>query len=185
MSLDFLVCLVLFFRYEPRDWQERMSPKWSVLCKMGWTNLIQSVMYQWSEIYYLRRRRRLCFWFGLFVCLSVGKLANLWTDFDEIFWRVGHGSRTKWYNFGGDPDHASDPGVQSPKSGSSVLLTNCVMPCSAEVCALWAYSRYVTVFMMMSGEMLEWLSDWSKVQIVCICSCWCYCHPIVSCFIKI
>jgi len=27
-------------------------------------------------------------------------------------------------NFGGDPDHASDPGVQSPKSGS------------AEVCAL-------------------------------------------------
>ena len=26
---------------------------------------------------YLRRRRRLCFWFGLFVCLSVGLLANL------------------------------------------------------------------------------------------------------------
>ena len=23
----------------------------------------------------------------LFVCLSVGLLANLWTDFDEIFWR--------------------------------------------------------------------------------------------------
>jgi len=40
---------------------------------------------------YLRRRRRLCFWFGLFVCLSVclsvRLLANLWTDFDEIFWR--------------------------------------------------------------------------------------------------
>jgi len=40
--------------------------------------------------YYLRRRRRLCFWFSLFVCLfvclSVGLLANLWTDFDEIFW---------------------------------------------------------------------------------------------------
>ena len=44
-------------------------------------------------------RRRLCFWCGLFVCLSVslfvclfvclsvGLLANLWTDFDEIFWR--------------------------------------------------------------------------------------------------
>jgi len=26
------------------------------------------------------------------------------------------------YNFGGNPDHASDPGVQSPKSGSSGLL---------------------------------------------------------------
>ena len=37
--------------------------------------------------FYLRRRRRLCFWFGLFVCLSVGLLANLRTDFDEIFWR--------------------------------------------------------------------------------------------------
>jgi len=55
--------------------------------------------------YYLRRRRRLCFRCGLFVCLStvvclfvslfvclfvclsVGLLANLRTDFDEIFWR--------------------------------------------------------------------------------------------------
>ena len=39
---------------------------------------------------YLRWRRRLCFRCGLFVCLfvclSVGLLANLWTDFDEIFW---------------------------------------------------------------------------------------------------
>ena len=48
----------------------------------------------------------------------------------KFFGGVGHGSRTKWYNFGGDPDHASDPGVQSPKSGSSG---------SAEVCGLWAY----------------------------------------------
>ena len=46
----------------------------------------------------------------------------------KFFGGVGHGSRTKWHNFGGDPDHASDPGVQSPKSGSSG---------SAEVCALW------------------------------------------------
>jgi len=45
----------------------------------------------------------------------------------KVFGGVGHGSRTKWYNFGGDPEHASDPGVQSPKYGSSG---------SAEVCAL-------------------------------------------------
>jgi len=79
--------------------------------------------------------------FCLSVCLSVGLLANLWTDFDEIFCRGRAWSSTKWYNIGGDLDHASDPGVQSPKSGSFVLLSNCVMPCSAEVCALWAYSR--------------------------------------------
>jgi len=48
----------------------------------------------------------------------------------KFFGGVGHGSRTKWYNFGGDPDRASDPVVQSPKSGSSG---------SAEVCVLWAY----------------------------------------------
>jgi len=75
----------------------------------------------------------------LSVCLSVGLLANLWTDFVG----VRHGSRTKWYNFGGDPDHASDPGVHGLKSGSSGL------PCSAEVCALWAYlvTNYVQVNM--------------------------------------
>ena len=76
-----------------------------------------------------------CLFVCLFVCLSVclsvcpitRKLVRILTKF---FGGVGHGSRPKWYNFGGDPDHASDPGVQSPKSGSSG---------SAEVCTLWAY----------------------------------------------
>ena len=90
---------------------------------------------------YLRRRRRLCFWCGLFVCLFVCLsvcLSVCPSDYSQtceriltkFFGGVGYGSGTKWYNFGGDPDHASDPGVQSPKSGSSG---------SAEVCALWAY----------------------------------------------
>ena len=81
--------------------------------------------------FYLCRRRRLCFWFGLFVCLSVCPSDYSQTCeriLTKFFGGVGHGSRTKWYNFGGDLDHASDPGVQSPKSGSSG---------SAEVCALW------------------------------------------------
>jgi len=79
----------------------------------------------------------------LFVCLSVGLLANLWTDLDEIVWRVGHGSRTKWYNVSGDPDHALDPGVQSPKSGSSG---------SAEVCALWVLLVLFYLFISPSGS---------------------------------
>ena len=74
------------------------------------------------------------------VCLSVC-LSVCQSDYSQtceriltkFFVGVGRGSRTKWYNFCGNPDHASDPGVQSPKSGSSGL------PCSAEVCALWAY----------------------------------------------
>ena len=68
------------------------------------------------------------------VCLSVC-LSVCPSDYSQtceriltkIFGGVEHGSRTKWYNFGGDPDHASDAGVQSPKSGSSG---------SAEVCAV-------------------------------------------------
>ena len=67
------------------------------------------------------------------VCLSVCPLDCSQTCeriLTKFFGGVGHGSRTKWYYFGGDPDHASDPGVQSPKSGSSG---------SAEVCAVWAY----------------------------------------------
>ena len=73
----------------------------------------------------------------LFVCLSVGLLANLWTDFDEIFCRGRAWLKDQVINFGGDPDHASDPGIQSPKSGSSGL------PCSVEVCALWAYLVFI------------------------------------------
>ena len=68
------------------------------------------------------------------VCLSVC-LSVCASDYSQtceriltkFFGGVGHGSRTKWYNFGSNPDHASDPGVQSLKSGSSG---------SAEVCGL-------------------------------------------------
>jgi len=69
----------------------------------------------------------------LCVCLSLCLLDYSQTCeriLTKFFVGVGHGSWTKWYNFGGDPGHASDPGVQSPKSGSSGL------PCSVEVCAL-------------------------------------------------
>jgi len=37
----------------------------------------------------------------------------------------------------------------------------------------------------LSGEVMAWLSVWSKVEMICIWSSWCYCHPIISCFIKI
>jgi len=66
----------------------------------------------------------------LSLCLSVcpsDYSQNCERILTKFFGGVGHGSRTKRYNFGGDPDHASDLGVQSPKSGSSG---------SAEVCAL-------------------------------------------------
>ena len=50
------------------------------------------------------------------VCLSVC-LSVCPSDYSQtceriltkFFGGVGHGSRTKCYNFGGDPDHASDP----------------------------------------------------------------------------
>jgi len=79
----------------------------------------------------------------------------------KFFVGVGHGSRTKWYNFGGDPDYASDAGVQSPKSRSSILLTNCVMPCLAEVCAVWAYSHchYFTLWIKRSSCMHNVITD--------------------------
>ena len=36
-----------------------------------------------------------------------------------------------------------------------------------------------------SGEVLAWLSVWSKAQMICIWSSWCQCHPIISCSKKI
>ena len=37
----------------------------------------------------------------------------------------------------------------------------------------------------LSGEVLAWLSVWSKVQMICIRSSWCHYHPIISCSGKI
>jgi len=74
----------------------------------------------------------------------------------QFFGGVGHGSRTKWYNFGGDPDHASDPGVQSPKSGSSGL------PCSAEVCSLWVH--LVDCFVLRLSGFCPGLPGWAGTR---------------------
>jgi len=70
------------------------------------------------------RRRRLCFYFGLFVCLSVC-LSDNWKSCERIlmkfFGGVEHGPGTNEFNFGDDLDHHPDPGVQSPKSGFTGL----------------------------------------------------------------
>jgi len=66
-------------------------------------------------------RRRLCFYFGLFVCPS-----DNWKSCERILTKflggVGHSPGTKWLNFGDDPDHRPDPGFRSPKSGFTGLL---------------------------------------------------------------
>ena len=71
----------------------------------------------------------------------------------KFFIGVGHGSRTKWYNFGGDLDHASDPGVQSPKSGSSGLLKKlqtdlCHAVFGGGLCSLSASSYYYDLWLL-------------------------------------
>jgi len=56
----------------------------------------------------------------LFVCLS-----DNWKRCERILTKfiggVGHGPGTNEFNFGDDPDHCPDPGVQSPKSGFTGL----------------------------------------------------------------
>ena len=32
---------------------------------------------------------------------------------------------------------------------------------------------------------MQWLSVWSEMQMICIWSSWCHCHAVISCFIKI
>ena len=80
-----------------------------------------------SRIYYLRRRR-LCFHFGLFVCLSVCLFvcpSDNWKSCERILTKflggVGHSPGTNEFNFSDDPDHSPDPGVRSPKSGFTGL----------------------------------------------------------------
>jgi len=37
----------------------------------------------------------------------------------------------------------------------------------------------------LSDEVPQWLSVWSKVQMICLWSSWCHCHPVISWFIKV
>jgi len=41
------------------------------------------------------------------------------------------------------------------------------------------------VWLVISDEVLVWLSVWSEVQVIYIWSSWRHCHPIISCFITI
>ena len=71
--------------------------------------------------YYLRRRK-LCFWFSLFVCPS-----DNWKSCERILIKslgqVGHVPGTNQFNFGDDPDHHPYPGVHSG-SGKNCHVVN-------------------------------------------------------------
>jgi len=47
----------------------------------------------------------------------------------------------------------------------------------------WAAGR-ASGLQKLSDEVLEWLSVWREVQIICMWSSWCQCHPIISCSSK-
>jgi len=128
-----------------------------------------------SPHYYLRRRRRLCFYFGLFVCLS-DNLNSCERILTKFLGGVGHGPRTNEFNFGDDPDHRPDPWVRSPKSGFSGLSKkyivdsdqscianlhrknhSAILLCwrSADVCALWVL---LVGYSLMHN--ITWYNNW-------------------------
>jgi len=55
------------------------------------------------------------------VCLSVRRITSCERILTKFLGGVGHGSGTKWLNFGDDPDHRPDPWVRSPKFGFTGL----------------------------------------------------------------
>jgi len=54
-----LLCLIKFSQYLPRDWLVRASPKWSILCWVGWKTWSQWIsqsstvarLWHWSYTY--------------------------------------------------------------------------------------------------------------------------------------
>ena len=95
-----------------------------IFCRIPRYTKLVLVDFKRTLCYYLRRRRRLCFYFGLFVCLFVCPSDN-WKSCGLILTKflggVGHGPGTKGVNLGDDPHYHPDPGVRSPKSGFTGL----------------------------------------------------------------
>ena len=134
------------------DWQT--TPYGSFKIRSGWDSIY--ILWNVNKLFWhnclLPPPKKEVMFLVQSVCLSVC-LSVCPSDYSqtceriltEFFVEGGHGSRTKWYNFGGDPDHASNPGVQSPKSGSSGLLKKlltdlCHAVFSGGLCSLSASS---------------------------------------------
>ena len=141
----------------------------------------------WRGYDYLRRRRRLCFWCGLFVCLfvclSVGLLANLWTDYDEIFWRGRAWLKDQviqfWWRSG------SRFGSGSPKSEIRILRIGgglCSLSTSSFTCIQFQHVQVQLQFHPCRVPAIPLPSLWYYARFVPIstdfpCNPWDSCHP--------
>jgi len=75
----------------------------------------------------------------------------------------------------------------SDAASCQITLTTCYYYCYSLQCfdTVWlGVRKSIRPAKKLTDEVLEWLSVWSKVQMICIWSTWCHCHPIISCFIK-
>jgi len=132
---------------------------------------------------YLRQRRRLCFRCGLFVCLSVclfvclsvclsvGLLANLWTDFDEIFWRGRAWLKDQviqfWWRSG------SRFGSGSPKSEIRILRISgglCCLSISSHIqCSITPCIYFINICILNIILSWTWTKNlWSWTATMCI-----------------
>jgi len=63
---------------------------------------------------------------------------------------VGHDAGTKWLNFGDDPDHRPDPGVQSPKSGFTELSKKYLVDSDQSCIANLHCKNYSAILLMLA-----------------------------------
>jgi len=97
--------------------------------------------------------RSVCLFVCLSVCLSIGLLANLWTDFDEIFWRGRAWLKDQviqfWWRSG------SHFGSGSPKSEIRILRIGGGL-CSLSTSSFWY--KYYWVNMPLKGDLISHLT---------------------------
>jgi len=119
--------------------------------------------------------RRLCFYFGLFVCPS-DNLKSYERILTKFLGGEGHGTGTKWLDFGDDPDHRPDPGALSPKSGFTGLSKKYLVD-SDQSCIVNLHCKNhsaIYSIMLAFGGGLCSLSTSSSSWGCCCCSSSCY-----------
>jgi len=90
-----------------------------------------------------------------------------------------------WYHKGSSASSIRGLVVHEEKMRAGHWLESVICVSFSDLTLLVGHQEEHLACKKLSGQVLAWLSLWSKLQMICMWSSWCHCHLIISCFVKV